>query len=59
MKCLAVNNWHSAELLGDATAVVNSLERVTLEFLQKLGVVNSDLSLSIKGLFTASPTAFL
>lgn len=36
MKCLAVTNSHSAELLGEATAVVNSLEHVTLDFLQKL-----------------------
>jgi HAD superfamily hydrolase (TIGR01509 family) len=36
MKCLAVTNSHRAELLGEATAVVNSLEQVTLEFLQKL-----------------------
>jgi len=35
MKCLAVTNSHSAELLGEATAVVNSLEQVTLDFLQK------------------------
>jgi hypothetical protein len=27
MKCLAVTNSHSAELLGEATAVVNSLEQ--------------------------------
>ena len=36
MKCLAVTNSHSAELLGEATAVVNSLELVTLRFLQEL-----------------------
>jgi len=36
MKCLAVTNSHSAELLGEASAVVNSLEQVTLDFLQKL-----------------------
>jgi HAD superfamily hydrolase (TIGR01509 family) len=36
MKCLAVTNSHSAELLGEATAVVNSLEPVALDFLQKL-----------------------
>jgi beta-phosphoglucomutase len=36
MKCLAVTNSHSAELLGEATAVVNSLEQVTLDFLRKL-----------------------
>jgi beta-phosphoglucomutase len=36
MKCLAVTNSHKAELLGEANAVVNSLEQVTLDFLQKL-----------------------
>jgi HAD superfamily hydrolase (TIGR01509 family) len=36
MKCLAVTNSHGAELLDEATTVVNSLEQVTLEFLQKL-----------------------
>lgn len=36
MKCLAVTNSHSAELLGEADAVVKSLEQVTLPFLQKL-----------------------
>lgn len=36
MKCLAVTNSHAAELLGEATAVVNSLEQVTLGFLQEL-----------------------
>jgi HAD superfamily hydrolase (TIGR01509 family) len=36
MKCLAVTNSHTAELLGDADAVVASLEEVTLPFLEKL-----------------------
>jgi HAD superfamily hydrolase (TIGR01509 family) len=36
MKCLAVTNSHPAELLGEADAVVKSLEQVTLPFLQKL-----------------------
>ena len=36
MKCLAVTNSHSAELLSEANTVVNSLEHVTLDFLQKL-----------------------
>jgi HAD superfamily hydrolase (TIGR01509 family) len=36
MKCLAVTNSHAAELLGDADAVVASLEQVTLPFLEKL-----------------------
>lgn len=36
MKCLAVTNSHAAELLGDADAVVASLEEVTLPWLQKL-----------------------
>jgi HAD superfamily hydrolase (TIGR01509 family) len=36
MKCLAVTNSHSAELLGEATAVVNSLEQVSLSFLKEL-----------------------
>src|SRR5918992_2009314 len=36
MKCLAVTNSHPAELLGEANAVVKSLEEVTLPFLQKL-----------------------
>ena len=36
MKCLAVTNSHPAALLGEANAVVNSLEQVTLDFLQKL-----------------------
>lgn len=36
MKCLAVTNSHPAELLGEANAVVKSLEAVTLPFLQKL-----------------------
>ena len=33
MKCLAVTNSHPAELLGEANAVVKSLEDVTLSFL--------------------------
>jgi len=36
MKCLAVTNSHPAELLSEADGVVNSLEHVTLPFLQKL-----------------------
>ena len=36
MKCLAVTNSHPAELLGEANAVVTSLEEVTLLFLQRL-----------------------
>jgi beta-phosphoglucomutase len=36
MKCLAVTNSHPAELLGEAHAVVASLEGVTLPFLQNL-----------------------
>ena len=36
MKCLAVTNSHAAALLGEANAVVDSLEQVTLDFLQKL-----------------------
>jgi HAD superfamily hydrolase (TIGR01509 family) len=36
MKCLAVTNSHSAELLGEANAVVKSLGEVSLEFLQKI-----------------------
>lgn len=36
MKCLAVTNSHPAELLGEANAVVGSLEEVTLPFLQRL-----------------------
>jgi beta-phosphoglucomutase len=36
MKCLAVTNSHPAELLGQADAVVTSLERVDLNFLQTL-----------------------
>lgn len=36
MKCLAVTNSHPANLLTDADAVVDSLERVTLSFLQKM-----------------------
>ena len=38
MKCLAVTNSHSAELLTEANAVVSSLEEVTLPFLQKMCV---------------------
>jgi beta-phosphoglucomutase len=38
MKCLAVTNSHPAELLGEANAVVSSLEEVTLLFLQKICV---------------------
>ena len=36
MKCLAVTNSHPAEVLGEANAVVKSLEEVTLPFLQQL-----------------------
>jgi len=36
MKCLAVTNSHPAELLGEATAVVKTLEDVKLSFLQKM-----------------------
>src|SRR6266511_313079 len=36
MKCLAVTNSHPAELLGEANAVVKSLEEVMLPFLQQL-----------------------
>ena len=36
MKCLAVTNSHPAQLLGEATAVVKSLEEIALPFLQKL-----------------------
>jgi len=36
MKCLTVTNSHPPELLGEATAVVNSLEDVKLNFLQNL-----------------------
>jgi HAD superfamily hydrolase (TIGR01509 family) len=36
MKCLAVTNSHPAELLGEANAVVGSLEDVKLNFLQKM-----------------------
>jgi beta-phosphoglucomutase len=36
MKCLAVTNSHPAELLGEANAVVKSLEEVSLSFLQRL-----------------------
>jgi HAD superfamily hydrolase (TIGR01509 family) len=36
MKCLAVTNSHPAELLGEATAIVDSLEAVELGFLQTL-----------------------
>lgn len=38
MKCLAVTNSHPAELLGEADAVVKSLEEVGLPFLQNLCV---------------------
>ena len=36
LKCLAVTNSHPAEQLGEATAVVRSLEEVDLEFLERL-----------------------
>ncbi len=36
MRCLAVTNSHPAELLGEATAVVKSLEDVKLNFLQNM-----------------------
>jgi|SRR5919109_1717491 HAD superfamily hydrolase (TIGR01509 family) len=36
MKCLAVTNSHSAELLSEATAIVTSLGEVTISFLEKL-----------------------
>ncbi len=36
MKCLAVTNSHPAELLGEADAVVKSLEDVALPFLQQI-----------------------
>lgn len=36
MKCLAVTNSHRAEALGEATAVVQSLEHVTLAGLEEL-----------------------
>ena len=36
MKCLAVTNSHPAELLNEATAVVKTLEAVTLDFLNTL-----------------------
>lgn len=36
MKCLAVTNSHPAEILGDADAVVKSLEEVSLPFLRNL-----------------------
>jgi beta-phosphoglucomutase len=36
MRCLAVTNSHPVELLGDADAVVASLEEVSLPVLQKL-----------------------
>ena len=36
MKCLAVTNSHPAELLGEATAVVKSLEDVELNFLRNM-----------------------
>ncbi|HEY7554687.1 MAG TPA: HAD family phosphatase [Candidatus Binatia bacterium] len=36
MKCLAVTNSHPAELLGEADAVVKSLEEIDLKFLQEI-----------------------
>jgi beta-phosphoglucomutase-like phosphatase (HAD superfamily) len=36
MKCLAVTNSHSAELLNEANAVVKTLEMVTLDYLSSL-----------------------
>ena len=36
MKCLAVTNSHPAELLGEADAIVSSLETVSLATLEKL-----------------------
>ena len=36
MKCLAITNSHPAEVLTEATAVVDSLEQVTLPLLQQL-----------------------
>jgi beta-phosphoglucomutase len=36
MKCLAVTNSHPAELLGEADAVVKSLDDVTVGYLEKL-----------------------
>jgi beta-phosphoglucomutase-like phosphatase (HAD superfamily) len=36
MKCFAVTNSHSAELLNEATTVVKSLEDVELNFLQNM-----------------------
>ena len=36
MKCLAVTNSHGAELLNEASAIVESLEQVTLAHLQEL-----------------------
>jgi HAD superfamily hydrolase (TIGR01509 family) len=36
MKCLAVTNSHPAEILGEANAIVTSLEEVTLQFLRDL-----------------------
>ena len=36
MKCLAVTNSHPPELLGEATAVVKSLEDIKLNFLQNM-----------------------
>jgi HAD superfamily hydrolase (TIGR01509 family) len=36
MKCLAVTNSHPAELLGEATAVVKSLEDVQIPFLKQI-----------------------
>ncbi|HXF75486.1 MAG TPA: HAD family phosphatase [Methylomirabilota bacterium] len=38
MKCLAVTNSHRAELLSEADIIVQSLEEVDLEFLQKLAL---------------------
>lgn len=36
MKCLAVTNSHPAELLGEAHAIVKSLQEVSFPFLEKL-----------------------
>jgi HAD superfamily hydrolase (TIGR01509 family) len=36
MKCLAVTNSHPPELLSEANAIVNTLELVTLDFLQSI-----------------------
>jgi HAD superfamily hydrolase (TIGR01509 family) len=36
MKCLAVTNSHPAELLGEANAIVSSLEEVNFNFLAEL-----------------------